>query len=86
MVNMVRNTEKALGAATYNLPEQVNLRGRRSLYIARDIQKGSKITENNIASVRPSFGLHPKHFDKVIGKIVNKNLKKGDRLKLKDLS
>ena len=85
MVNMVRNTEKALGAATYNLPEQVNLRGRRSLYIARDIQKGSKITENNIASVRPSFGLHPKHFDKVIGKIVNKNLKKGERLKLKDL-
>ena len=45
-----------------------------------------KITENNIASVRPGLGLHPKHYDQVIGKIVNKNLKKGDRLKLEDLS
>ena len=85
MVTMVRSAEAALGTDTYNLPDQVNLKGRRSLYVAKDIQKGSKITENNIASVRPSLGLHPKHFDQVIGKIVNKNLKKGDRLKLEDL-
>ena len=86
MVTMVRNTEAALGTDTYNLPDKVNLKGRRSLYIAKDIQKGSKITENNIASVRPGFGLHPKYYDQVISKIVNKNLKKGDRLKLEDLS
>ena len=86
MVTMVRNTEAALGTDTYNLPDKINLKGRRSLYIAKDIQKGSKITENNIASVRPGFGLHPKYYDQVISKIVNKNLKKGDRLKLEDLS
>lgn len=86
MVTMVRNTEVAMGIDSYNLPDQVNLKGRRSLYISKDIQKGSKITENNIASVRPGLGLHPKHYDKVIGKIVNKNLKKSDRLKLEDLS
>ena len=86
MVTNVRNTEEALGKSTYNLPDQVNLKGRRSLYISKDVQQGSKITENNIASVRPGFGLHPKHYDQVIGKIVNKNLKKGDRLKLEDLS
>ena len=82
---MVRNTEAALGTHTYNLPDQVNISGRRSLYIAKDIQKGSKITQNNIVSVRPGYGLHPKYFDQVIGKIVNKNLKKGDRLKLEFL-
>jgi pseudaminic acid synthase len=85
MVTMVRNTEAALGTHTYNLPDQANMSGRRSLYIAKDIQKGSKITQNNIVSVRPGYGLHPKYFDQVIGKIVNKNLKKGDRLKLEFL-
>ena len=80
MVTMVRNTEAALGTDTYDLPNQVNLNGRRSLYIAEDIQKGSKITENNIASVRPGFGLHPKYYDQVLGKTVNQNLKRGDRL------
>lgn len=82
MVTMVRNAEAALGTDTYNLPNQVNLKGRRSLYISKDITKGSKITENNIASVRPGLGLHPKYYDQVIGKTVNQNLKKGDRLKL----
>ena len=86
MVTMVRNAEAALGSESYNLPDQVNLKARRSLYIAKDIQKGSKITEHNIVSVRPGFGLHPKLYDQVIGKIVNKNLKKSDRLKLEDLS
>lgn len=85
MVTMVRNAESALGTDTYNLPDQVNLKGRRSLYISEDIQKGSKITENNIASVRPGLGLHPKYYDQVIGKTVNQNLKKGDRLKLEVL-
>ena len=86
MVTMVRNTEAALGTNTYDLPNQVNLNGRRSLYIAEDIQKGSKISENNIASVRPGFGLHPKYYDQVLGKTVNQNLKRGDRLRLEDLS
>ena len=86
MVTMVRSAEAALGTDTYDLPNQVNLNGRRSLYISEDIQKGSKITENNISSVRPGYGLHPKHYDQVIGKTVNQNLKKGDRLKFEVLS
>ena len=64
----------------------MNLNGRRSLYITEDIQKGSIITEHNIASIRPGLGLHPKHYYEVIGKIVNQDLKKGDRLELDFLS
>ena len=86
MVTMVRNAEAALGTETYNAYDQVNLHGRRSLYITEDIKKGSRITEYNIASVRPGMGLHPKHYDQVIGKTVNQDLKKGDRLKLDFIS
>ena len=86
MVTMVRNAEAALGTETYNVYDQVNLHGRRSLYITEDIKKGSRITEYNIASVRPGMGLHPKHYDEVIGKTVNQDLKKGDRLKLDFIS
>jgi pseudaminic acid synthase len=86
MVTMVRAAEAAIGTDTYDLPDHVNLSGRRSLYISVDIPKGSIITEDNIASVRPGFGLHPKYYDSVIGKMVNKSLRKGDRLKMEDLS
>ena len=53
------------------------------LYVSNGhkIRRGS-LTEHNIKSVRPSFGLHPKYYHEVIGKTVNKDLKKGDRLSL----
>jgi pseudaminic acid synthase len=49
----------------------------RSLYIVKDIKKGELITEANVRSIRPGFGLHPKHYGKILGKKVNKDLKKG---------
>ena len=58
------------------------LSGRRSLYVSNNIKKGEKFSNNNIKSVRPSFGLHPKYLDKILGKKSNKDLKIGDRVKL----
>jgi pseudaminic acid synthase len=55
---------------------------RRSLYVSKDIKKGEEFTSENIKSVRPSFGLHPKFLKKVIGKKSNKDLKSGDRLSM----
>lgn len=57
-----------------------NFSGRRSLYISKNIAKGEKFTIDNIKSVRPGFGLHPKHFKKIIGKKVKKNMKFADRV------
>ncbi len=57
-----------------------NFSGRRSLYISKNIAKGEKLTIDNIKSVRPGFGLHPKHFKKIIGKKVKKNMKFADRV------
>lgn len=57
-----------------------NFSGRRSLYISKNILKGERLSVDNMKSVRPSFGLHPKYFKKLIGKKVKKNMKFADRV------
>ena len=87
MVTAVRETEKAIGVINYTLTKK-QLKGKdfsRSLYVVENIKNGDLITEKNIRSIRPGFGLHPKYYNKVLGKKVKRNLEKGDRLKLIDL-
>ena len=48
--------------------EQANVKFRRSLYFVKDLQSGDVITTNDVRSVRPGYGLAPKHLDAVIGK------------------
>jgi pseudaminic acid synthase len=57
-----------------------NFSCRRSLYISKNILKGEKLTNDNMKSVRPGFGLHPKYFKKIIGKKIKKNMKFADRV------
>jgi len=79
MVDSIRNVEKALGKVSYDLTDKVkaNREFSRSLFVVNDIKKGEVITEDNVRSIRPSFGLHPKYLKEIIGKEVNKDLKKG---------
>lgn len=79
MVTAVRNAEMAIGNETYELTakQQAGKDFSRSLYIAETITEGEKITEKNVRSVRPGFGLHPKYLNKIIGKKANKDLDKG---------
>jgi pseudaminic acid synthase len=87
LVKSVREAEKAVGQISYQLTEK-QLKGKqfaRSLYVAEDIKKGELITVQNVKSVRPGYGLHPKYLKDVLGKTVNKNLEKGDALKLKNI-
>ena len=84
MVQSIRNVEKALGKATYKL-DPSSIKGRefsRSLYVAEDMKAGDIITEQNVRSVRPGYGLAPKYLSEIIGKRVNRDLKLGDRMKL----
>jgi N,N'-diacetyllegionaminate synthase len=83
MVTAVRNAEKALGKESYELTDKQK-KGKdfsRSLYVAEDIKKGELITEKNVRSVRPGFGMHPKELKNWIGKEAPKNWEKGDRFK-----
>lgn len=84
MVRAVREAELAIGEIDYNLTEK-QLKGKsfaRSLYVVDDIKSGEIITENNIKSIRPGYSLHPKYWGLIIGKKINKDLYKGDRLSL----
>ena len=85
MVSAVRNAEKAMGKIDYSLSEkQINNRAfSRSLYVVEDIKAGEIITKQNVRSIRPGFGLHPKYLKAVIGKTVRENLEKGTPLDLK---
>jgi sialic acid synthase SpsE len=57
----------------------------RSLYVSRDIKKGESFTKENIKSIRPGDGLHPKHYDEILGKIATKNIMAGTALKEVDV-
>lgn len=82
MVDSIRQVEKAMGEVKYPT-DPSKIKGRefcRSLYVAEDVKAGDFITEKNVRSVRPGFGLHPKYMSEVIGKRYKKDCKKGDRL------
>ena len=84
MVKAVREAESAIGVVDYTLTEK-QAKGKdfsRSLYVVEDIKEGEVITENNVRSIRPGFGLHPKHLKDILGKKVTRNLEKGDRMNL----
>jgi pseudaminic acid synthase len=84
MVKAVREAENAIGVVDYTLTEKQS-KGKdfsRSLYVVEDIRAGDIITEKNVRSIRPGFGLHPKYYHEILGKTINKDLAKGDRLKL----
>ncbi len=84
MVNAVREAESSLGTVNYELTER-KVKSRnfsRSLYIAQDVEKGAQLTEENLRSVRPGFGLHPKYLNVLLGQRVNQNLKKGTAMSL----
>lgn len=86
MIQNIRDLEKLLGKVDYSLDEK-RLKSRRysrSLYSSQEVNKGDILSLENIKSVRPGFGLHPKHLKKVLGKKANKNIPFATPLSLKD--
>jgi len=84
MVKAVREAEKAIGKVDYSLTEK-QTKGKdfsRSLYVVKDMAAGETVTEENVRSIRPGFGLHPKHLNEILGKVVNQPLEKGTRMDL----
>lgn len=81
MVKSIRNVEKALGEVVYPT-DPSKIKGRefsRSLYVAEDVKAGDVVTEKNVRSVRPGYGLHPKYLPEVLGKKFVKDCQMGER-------
>ena len=87
MVQAIRQAEEALGQAYYP-QEPTAIKGRefsRSLYVAEDIRKGELLTEKNIRSVRPGYGLLPRFYPEVLGRKASRDLEKGTALTWADV-
>ena len=81
MVEKVRETEAAMGGINYEVDK--NLRnGARSLFAVADIKKGEKFTEENVRSIRPNYGLHPRYYGIIIGKTAKEDIKRGEPLSM----
>ncbi len=81
MVKAVREAELAIGQVDYNLTDKQKQAKNfsRSLYIAKDVKKGDLVTHENLRSVRPGHGMHPKHLPLLLGKRYTKDCIAGTR-------
>ncbi|MCK4738238.1 MAG: N-acetylneuraminate synthase family protein, partial [Sulfurimonas sp.] len=88
MVKAIRDTEKLLGEVNYTMTKkkQENRRFCRSIYVSKEIKKGETFTEQNIRSVRPGYGLHPKYLNDILGKTASKDFEFGERLNLDSIT
>jgi len=84
MVKAVREAERAIGVVDYTLTEK-QAKGKefsRSLWVVENMKAGDVITEKNVRSIRPGFGLHPKYYHEIVGKKVNVNVERGTALEI----
>jgi len=72
----------AIGKVNYErgAEEKKNIIFRRSIYATQNIKKGEILSTQNIRVIRPGYGLFPKHYDGILGKVVNVDILKGTPL------
>lgn len=82
MIKAVREAEKAIGKVDYTLTEKIKKSREfsRSLYVVKDIKAGEILTEENIRSIRPGYGLHPKYYKEILGKRAKMYMERGTAL------
>jgi N-acetylneuraminate synthase len=82
MVRQIRVAEKALGQVHYGgtADDLRNRAFRRSLFVVRDMVAGESFTPDNVRSIRPGYGLEPKHYRAVLGQKANQAISRGTPL------
>jgi len=85
MIKAIRETEKLIGKVDYSMTDKrkASRRFSRSLYVSKDIKKGEVFSSENIRSVRPGYGMHPKYLKDLLGKVADKNYEFGNRFENK---
>ena len=51
-----------------------------------DIKRGEYFTKDNVRSIRPGHGMHPKYYSEILGKVSSKNIENGTALKWEHIS
>lgn len=82
MVDAIRVAEKAVGKVSYEVTEReaASRVFRRSLFVVADIKAGEPFTEKNIRSIRPGYGLPPKHLSDILGRRATCDIARGTPL------
>ena len=87
ILKLIKATSDSLGVSDLVISPsaKLSLAGKRSLYPCKKIAKGETFSEENIKSVRPSYGLHPSLLPSIIGCIAARDIEMGERLALNDV-
>ena len=82
MVKAVRIAESMIGKVDYEMTEKKKKSRQfsRSLFIVKEVKAGEKITRENVRSIRPGFGMHPKYYNEILGKKISQDIKRGTPL------
>ena len=82
----IRECESILGSSNFRRLDDSSEESekQRSIYLSSNLAKGEIVKPENLVVVRPGLSIHPREFDKLIGKIATRDLKTGERLSLKD--
>ncbi len=87
MVQAVRRTERIVGQEDFSISES-KARSRvfaRSLFVVEDVRAGELLTEQSVRSIRPGYGLAPKHLGAVLGQRAARDLRRGTALSWEDV-
>lgn len=90
MAQLVQETQRAwlaMGSVHYGptKAERASIIFRRSVYVSQDIPAGGVLSRDNIRIIRPGLGLPPAEYESVLGKRVNRNLRRGEPLRREDI-
>ena len=84
LVQAIRVVEKSLGTVRYGVSpaERKSLPFRRSLFVVLDVKEGEVFTPDNVRSIRPGTGLHPRELKKILGRKAAKDIARGTPLSM----
>jgi pseudaminic acid synthase len=87
MVYAVREVEQAIGTISFELTAKAKEHRffMRSIFVVKDMRKGEEFTKDNIRVIRPDSGVHPKHYEEILGKKAKQDIKRGTPLREEDI-
>ncbi len=83
LIRAIRQCEQALGQARFgpSVGEMGSIKHRRSLFVVADMEAGATFTADNLRSIRPADGLHPRYLDQVLGRRATSAINRGTALR-----